>query len=1015
MPKRIVAMLFFVATASNCSDDPLNSDFLGDIAANIDANGRSVDTSNSEDSSASPAICASDECDIGGACYVNGEANPEQSCLVCLVVLDRMEWSPDDSQTCEDDDPCTVNETCTDGACEGSPACDDGNPCTDDICDESTGECSSSPNDAACVDDNAPCNEAQCVEGVCTAISSARQCDDGNACTQDTCSPTLGCVYTPNDGAPCDDSEPCTADDTCTGQICTGGPTNCDDGNVCTVDACQAGTGCVNKTISDNCTDGNPCTDDGCDPQLGCVFPPNSEPCDDGSLCTIVDTCAGGICAGTALPIEDGNACTTGACDPTIGIVQSFNTAPCDDGDVCNTGDTCENGQCIAGAILLECDDASECTDDSCDPSIGCINAPNNEDCDDGTVCTTNDVCSAGTCTGTTVTCDDDNLCTTDTCDAESGCIFTVIPSNACRPTIDVVYPPRGATIAGNMGTKSITVNGSVYSDAGAITAFSINDVEVPLPPNGIFSVEVPVQVGGNTLVMKATDALGTPRQRVQAFLWSDGYLKPTEPLTDAVAPGLGIWFSQNAIDDGDTSLPPNDLATIFKLVLDQFDISALLGGGSGPIANQGGFKIYLDTLTYGGTSIDLQAVDGGLSINASINSIDGKLIFDCTNFLCQLAGGDSSGGLTVDSVSINALILLSATADGQLDVQLTDVSTQFDGINIYSNNGWTNFLLSIIEGAIIGGVVGDLQNELNGQLNDLLAPLLGEALGALAFNLALDLPKLDGSGEIAIALATNFQAADFQDADPGPQGGALTQKAGAYTDATEPPYVNFGIPKRSGCGLAPQTLAIPKQGALELVLSDDLLNHILYAAWRGGLLEFDVPTSLLGDFDLTQFGISDLDLTLSGLLAPTASDCGPDGQLLVHIGDARIDASLSLFGQPLTLVVWASFSAALELTATDGSLGINITGISNLDTEVNVDQDSLIGSETVIKQLIEEQLVGGLLELLGGGALGTIPLPAIDLSSAVGLAPGSAVIAISPQSVTRVDGNSVVQATLAQ
>ena len=690
---------------------------------------------------------------------------------------------------------------------------------------------------------------------------------------------------------------------------------------------------------------------------------------------------------GTALPIEDGNACTTGACDPAIGIVQSFNTAPCDDGDVCNSGDTCLDGNCLAGPTPLDCDDTNPCTDDSCDPSTGCLNTPNSQPCDDGTVCTESDNCSEGECVGAQIPCDDDNICTTDTCDAETGCVFTVITSNACRPNIDVVYPPRGATIKGNANNPTVTVNGSVYSDGGPITQFSINGLDVPVLPDSSFSVDIPVQVGGNTLVLKATDALGTPRQRVQALLWSDSYMQPTEPLVDAVSPGLGIWFSQDAIDDGDATLPPNDLATIFKLVLDQFDIAALLGGGSGPIASQAGYNIYLDSLNYSGTDIALQAVDGGLTINASINGIAGNLTFDCTSFGCVFLGGDSSGGLTVESVGISALIVLDATEEGALDVQLTNVSTQFEGIDIYSNNGWTNFLLGVIEPIIISGVIGDLQNELNTQLDTLLAPLLGDALGALAFNLDLDLPKLDGSGSIAIALATNFESTDWQDADPGPQGGAITQNAGAYSDSTSPPYVNLGIPARSGCAQGEQALAIPRNGSLELVLSDDLINHILHAAWRGGLLEFQVPASLLGDFDFSQFGISDLELTLSGLLAPTASDCGTDGEFLVHIGDARIDASLSLFGQPLTLVVWASFSAALELTAAEGALGINITGISALDTEVNVDQDALIGSETVIKQLIEEQLVGGLLDLLGGGALGSIPLPTIDLSEAVGLA----------------------------
>src|SRR5262249_1077025 len=55
-------------------------------------------------------------------------------------------------------------------------------------------------------------------------------CDDGNACTDDTCSPTTGCIHT-NNTAPCDDGNACTTADTCSGGVCVGGPPpNCTPG-----------------------------------------------------------------------------------------------------------------------------------------------------------------------------------------------------------------------------------------------------------------------------------------------------------------------------------------------------------------------------------------------------------------------------------------------------------------------------------------------------------------------------------------------------------------------------------------------------------------------------------------------------------------------------------------------------------------------------------------------------------------------------------------------------------------
>jgi len=48
-------------------------------------------------------------------------------------------------------------------------------------------------------------------------------------------------------------------------------------------------------------------------------------------------------------------------------------------------------------------------------------------------------------------------------------------------------------------------------------------------------------------------------------------------------------------------------------------------------------------------------------------------------------------------------------------------------------------------------------------------------------------------------------------------------------------------------------------------------------------------------------------------------------------------------------------------------------------------------------------------MQAFANGQLAAIPLPEIDLSSAVGLPPGSAVIALDPQDLSRQDGNTII------
>ena len=220
MRQQSVIVWLVVASAIGCGDTPITSSVLDDITSAADSSGQSSDVVQSNDSSdelpPSPVSCTSDECEIGDACYANGESNPDTPCRVCRVVISRTEWTPDDSLTCDDDDPCTVDDACTDGECVGSALCDDDNPCTDDTCDEVSGECTNTPNDAPCIDDAAPCNEAMHRRGLrinqyCTTMRRRQRMH--TRCMQRN----LGCVYTANDGASCDDGEVCTSDDFCAG------------------------------------------------------------------------------------------------------------------------------------------------------------------------------------------------------------------------------------------------------------------------------------------------------------------------------------------------------------------------------------------------------------------------------------------------------------------------------------------------------------------------------------------------------------------------------------------------------------------------------------------------------------------------------------------------------------------------------------------------------------------------------------------------------------------------------
>ena len=370
-----------------------------------------------------------DECD-------DGECVGELLAMVELVEKECPCETDDDCQPLEDGDLCNGTLHCAKSA--GEPAgicqvdektivegsCDDDNPCTDDFCDPPLGCVNESDDGNHCADELV-CNGLEiCTDGACLP-GTPMGCDDGDACTDDSCSEVLGgCVHVTID---------------------------CDDGNLCTVDECEPDTGCVYHLL--NCDDGVECTNGMCNPLTGCFFEGAGDgaECDSGNPCTLSDYCWTGVCqpAGPAdslcndgakctidvcstedgcvhepIDCNDGSLCTSDWCDPGTGYCVHEDIV-CDDGDIC-TIDFCA---ALSGCAFtpVDCDDGSLCTLDWCDPGFGgCVHEI--VDCTDGDICTFDSCGASSGCVYTAVDCDDDNACTDDSCMPGFGCLYTLVP-----------------------------------------------------------------------------------------------------------------------------------------------------------------------------------------------------------------------------------------------------------------------------------------------------------------------------------------------------------------------------------------------------------------------------------------------------------------------------------------------------------------------------------------------------------------------------------------------------------
>ncbi len=132
---------------------------------------------------------------------------------------------------------------CGDNVIGLSEDCDDGNTTADGNCCSATCEFEAMATACDQVDNNL-CNGTETCNatGMCTNPGTALDCDDSDACTQNNCSPTMGCQNPP---ISCDDSDACTQNDCSPASGCLNTPISCDDGSSCTQDSCNSATGCV--------------------------------------------------------------------------------------------------------------------------------------------------------------------------------------------------------------------------------------------------------------------------------------------------------------------------------------------------------------------------------------------------------------------------------------------------------------------------------------------------------------------------------------------------------------------------------------------------------------------------------------------------------------------------------------------------------------------------------------------------------------------------------------------------
>jgi cysteine-rich repeat protein len=198
--------------------------------------------------------CVPTSCGDGYADKANGEDCDDKNDILgdgC----DNCRYTCAKDDTCDDGEVCNGKEVCdlTKHVCKSGTDSTDGVTCT--ILGGTPGACN-----------GGTCAALGCGNKIVTA---GEDCDDGNDVDGDGCD--NDCLFSCKSNADCDDGDVCNGVETCdpTAHTCstTIGKLDCDDGLACTVDSCDAKAGCLHDKIdgdgdghgcSDDCNDGDP-------------------------------------------------------------------------------------------------------------------------------------------------------------------------------------------------------------------------------------------------------------------------------------------------------------------------------------------------------------------------------------------------------------------------------------------------------------------------------------------------------------------------------------------------------------------------------------------------------------------------------------------------------------------------------------------------------------------------------------------------------------------------------------
>jgi len=552
-------------------------------------------------------------------------------------------------------------------------------------------------------------------------------------------------------------------------------------------------------------------------------------------------------------------------------------------------------------------------------------------------------------------------------------------------PTITISYPPHGSTLT---GPTSLVVTGHVEDKVSGVTTLTINEEVVQVAEDGGFSHQMTMGHGMNLIAAAALDGFENTGKRFRSPFYSTAYqvADSATPAASQIPESIVVFLSQDFIDDGDHSNPPDDLATIVEEMLGGFDFASMLPEEG--IDFMDNCAVTITNVEMGKPYVTLQSVDGGMHMIIDIPDFTADLNIECCYELPFVGEycDDYYGIIFAEKIVADAYIFVGVDENGGVNAELGPIQVDIVGLDV-DIQGLVGALFDPLVNLLVTVLKETLITQLQEEYGEQLPQMLEDALMGLSEGQVLELPPLIGEGDpTELLLSVEFHVLEFTF-----DGLNLALNAGLTADKGVE-HSPLGSILRDGCvGTETEPFALKKDAEMNAGLALDFGNEALYSIWYSGAITLDLTEDDLGDLDLSEYGLENLSLKTDLNYAPVLHSCGTGEQMELQVGDAFIHAKFFMMNMNwdikiyLYLVLEAMPSLIENEETGEIEIGIVIGELKVAEVDVVEVGEDLKGKETMVEDLFAGVLIPTLMDQLLG-ELGGFALPSFDLS---GLADG--------------------------